>query len=218
MQLHKNSIRRCFTKTGCGITDNGTDGDLIQPQRFKGDYTLGDGRILELQPEAVNQNTITKTDVPDDSLNPLSEDPIKGLEYGGNREVVNDDVGDPIDEDAYDTMEALEGGDFEYLYCPEDITSLSRGAKPMYLFMRGWEFGTAQPHIWCNNWQLKDFDAPHLVRYVEDGSYWLHDLNDRLVYLGKEVLNSPSTERTTNNDAELGSGPRCIINAHAADN
>ena len=107
-----NSHRRCFTKTGCGIAANGADDDIIQPQQFRGDYTLGGGNILDLHPEAVDQNTVTETHVPDNAVNPLSEDLIDGLEYGGNREVVDDDVGELIDDSAYDMMEAIEGGIF----------------------------------------------------------------------------------------------------------
>ena len=48
----------------------------------------------------------------------LSEDLVDGMEYGGSREVVDDNVGELIDDDAYDMMESLEGGDFEYVECP----------------------------------------------------------------------------------------------------
>ena len=65
--------------------------------------------------------------------------------------------------------------------------------------------------------QLKDFDAPHLVQYMEGGSYWLHGLSDRSMYLGKGMFDSLSTEGTTDNNAGLGSGHWYIIKAQAAD-
>ena len=55
MHLKANPHMRYITKIGCGIAMIWTDDDFIQPQRFRGDYTLGDVIILELQPEAVDK-------------------------------------------------------------------------------------------------------------------------------------------------------------------
>lgn len=35
---------------------------------------------------------------------------------------------DPIDDDAYDIVEELEGGDFDYFECPDDLASLKYGS------------------------------------------------------------------------------------------
>ena len=53
-------------------------------------------------------------------LDPLYEDLIEGLEGAGNREVVDDDINEPIDYDTFDMVEVLEGGDFDYVECPEE--------------------------------------------------------------------------------------------------
>ena len=85
----------------------------------------------------------------------------------------------------------------------------------------GWERGSIQPHSRCNNRQkrqTKGFDALRLVRHVKDGSYRLHDLSDKLMYLGKEIFNSLCAEGTIDNDVDLGKGHWCIIKTQAADN
>ena len=40
VHLKANIRRKYFNSTGCGITANGKYYDLIQPQKFKGNYTL----------------------------------------------------------------------------------------------------------------------------------------------------------------------------------
>ena len=112
MRPKANARRGYSTKTGCGITSNVIYADLAQPQRFREDYTLGGGRVLELQQEAADQNTVTDIDIPDCAVNYLSEDLVEGLEYGGNRESVDDDVGETIDCGAYDMIKSLEGRGF----------------------------------------------------------------------------------------------------------
>ena len=95
---------------------------------------LVNGRILELHPETVDQNSLTRPYMPDTSVKPLREDLVEGMEDGGNKQVVGDGVGEPIDNYEYDIMEVLEGRDFEHTQCPENTIFLSRGAKIMYLF------------------------------------------------------------------------------------
>ena len=62
----------------------------------------------EVIQQAVEQNTLID---PDDAVNPLSEDLVQGLDDGGNREVVDSDVGEPIDDDSNDMLEVLEGSE-----------------------------------------------------------------------------------------------------------
>ena len=82
----------------------------------------------------MEQNTLID---PDDAVNPLSEDLVEGLDDGGNREVADYDVGEPIHDDSNDIMEVLEGSDFEETECQEKITPPSRGTKIVYLFTAG---------------------------------------------------------------------------------
>ena len=45
----------------------------------------------------------------------------------------------------------------------------------------------------------------------------MHDLNEKLKYLGEELINNMSIEGTTDDDDYLESGHWCIIKAHEAD-
>ena len=43
-------ICRLFRKTGCVITANGDNDDLIQPYWFCGQYNIGSGKVIGVQP------------------------------------------------------------------------------------------------------------------------------------------------------------------------
>ena len=100
-------------------------------------YIPVNGSILDLHPESVEQNSVTRPYVPDTSVNSLKEDLIEGTEDDGNKQVVGDGFGEPIDNYEYDIMQVLEGHDFEHTQYPENITFLSRGTKIVYLFTIG---------------------------------------------------------------------------------
>ena len=55
----------------------------------------------------------------------------------------------------------------------------------------------------------------NLVRYVEDGAYYLHDLGDKSRYLREELFVIISTEGISDDNADLESGHWCIIKAWA---
>ena len=95
-----------------------------------------------MHPEAVDQNTVTDPDVPDGGVNSLSEDLIQGLKDGGNRELVEDGVGDTIDCGLYDTTEVLEGVDFQYVY----HLAIKRDQDRVFVDRMGaWQYSAPQP-------------------------------------------------------------------------
>ena len=103
-------------------------------------------------------------------------------------------------------FQALESRQFGCVKYPQDIRYIPRGAVAMYLFTTGWQHGIFWPCSCCNNQQkrhTKEFGAPSLVRYAENVSYWLHDLNDKSKYLGQEMFNILSTEGTTEDNSDL---------------
>ena len=59
-------------------------------------------------------------------------------------------------------------------------------------------------------------DALYLVQYVDDGSFWLHDLADKTMYLGEKMFNDLYTEGGIDEDIDLKSGHWCIINSLGA--
>ena len=60
------------------------------------------------------QSTVTNTDASDDALKLLIKYIVELVEDVDNREVVDDVIGDTIENDSCVLMDALEGGDFDY--------------------------------------------------------------------------------------------------------
>ena len=59
------------------------------------------------------QSTVTNTDASDDALKLLIKYIVELVEDVDNREVVDDVIGDTIENDSCVLMDALEGGDFD---------------------------------------------------------------------------------------------------------
>ena len=60
------------------------------------------------------QSTVTNTDASDDALKLLIKYIVELVEDVDNREVVDDVIGETIENDSCVLMDALEGGDFDY--------------------------------------------------------------------------------------------------------
>ena len=136
------SLRRYFTKTGCGMTATGEDDDLISPQRFKaGEYSF------EYAPDELDvQPTPQLRSAPEPAAPNLQLDETLGDVMLG---VVRDDDGEINDD--YDINEALEAykrGDKEYSWVDEPeggASSLKPGDTVLFNFEWGWERGVVHP-------------------------------------------------------------------------
>ena len=60
------------------------------------------------------------------------------MEDVDNIEVVDDVIGETIENDSCVLMDALEGGDFDYSEYIQYTTLLLRGGNIIYLFITGW--------------------------------------------------------------------------------
>ena len=130
--LKTNTRGENFHKTSCGITISDKENNIIQPQWFKGNYTLGNANILYLQPYTFNQDTVSETGTQGDIIYTLIKYLIEVLKNADNKEVVNDDFHSPIYDDAYEILEAMEGEEFEYVKYPDDIISLEKVAMVVF--------------------------------------------------------------------------------------
>ena len=84
------------------------------------------------------QSTVTNTDASDDALKLLIKYIVELVEDVDNREVVDDVIGETIENDSCVLMDALEGGDFDYSEYIQYTTLLLRGGNIIYLFITGW--------------------------------------------------------------------------------
>ena len=78
----------------------------------------------------------------------------------------------------------------------------------------GWDNGTIQPKTRCNaakKQKMKDFVSPHLVLYINDGTYWLHDLGNESKYLDKNQFEDMKENELLDDYSGLESGYWCII-------
>ena len=106
---------------------------------------------------------------------------LKPKVNSGGEEIIEYDDGERVVDDGYSMAEALDGEDFEYIKCPGTMSGVQNVTHIVYFFTMVWESGTIQPKTLCNttqNRQLKDFVSPHLVRCIDDGTYWMHELGD----------------------------------------
>ena len=231
---NSDALLRYFTKTGCAVTANGDDDELICPQPFKaGEFTLEDGpdAAAQVQPPLASGDGADEPEEPDDDIDEdVYDGIIDGLAYNpdihSHRIALDDGVEnvgnlhEECDEEVYCLLEALEpgreGGKYKYEPFPTDgAKDVQNGDIIVTLFSTGWERGKVEDMKKASPSQkreAKDFSVPRLVLYVLDSSYWLHDLNDdNASYLSKEQFKKLKSGASVEADEGVQVGSWCIV-------
>jgi hypothetical protein len=230
-EANSDSLLRYFTKTGCAVTANGEDDELICPQPFeKGEFKLDTvpDAAAQVQPPLNTAGTEEEPEEPDDDMEDDLYDGILdafAAQPGSARitldEGEGEEVGGALDEDdAYCLFEALsagrEGGTYQYVPLPEGgAKDVQNGDIIVKLFTTGWERGKVEDMKKASPKQkreAKDFTVPRLVRYVLDSSYWLHDLgNENATYLSAEQFKNLDEANAGEAGEGVEVGAWCIV-------
>ena len=105
--------------------------------------------------------------------------------------------------------EALCGAHFEYIECHSTVPGFQNGTHMVYLFTTGWERSNIQPKSRfkaTKKRHLKDFLTPNLVRYIEDGTYWINGIGEKSNYLDKNQFENTKENELSDDDSGLESG------------
>lgn len=224
------ALLRYFTKTGCAVTANGEDDELICPQPFKeGEFTLEDGPG-QVQPPLASGDDDVEPDEPDDDM---EEDLYDGIidymavsQAKRSARIIVLEQGDEVggkpddDEEAYRLFDALEpgreGGKYKHAPLPDGgAEDVQIGDTIVKLFTTGWERGKvvdtkkASP---SQKREAKEFSVPRLVQYVLDKSYWIHDLGDeKATYLSEEQFKNLDSGASIEANEGIKVGTWCLL-------
>ena len=107
---------RLFTKTVCGITKNGDNVDLIQMQWLCGEYKLGSGKVIGVQPLPLSASkSANTTPDKDEVIEGFGDMMLDSTVNSGGEEMVEDDDEGRVEDDGYGMAEEIDGADFEYI-------------------------------------------------------------------------------------------------------